>query len=104
MFRSNSVPVVSLIFLFAVACVIAAPQRQPTQSVPLNKVADVPLSGPPVRFDYQSVDVSHNRLYIAHMNANQLVVFDTRARAVEATLDGFPSVHGVWAVPEIGRV
>jgi len=38
------------------------------------------------------------------MNANQLVVFDIRKREVIANLDGFPSVHGVWAVPELGRV
>jgi hypothetical protein len=28
-----------------------------------------------VRFDYQSLDAFHGRLYIAHMNADQLVVF-----------------------------
>ena len=72
--------------------------------VPLTKVADVPLPGPAVRFDYQSIDTSHGRLYIAHMNANQLVVFDVRARTVVANLDGFARVHGVWAVPELGRV
>lgn len=38
------------------------------------------------------------------MNANQLVVFDTKKREVVANLDGFASVHGVWAVPELGRV
>ena len=38
------------------------------------------------------------------MHANQLVVFDVKKRAVIANLDGFPSVHGVWAVPELGRV
>jgi DNA-binding beta-propeller fold protein YncE len=94
----------SLIFLFAVVWFIAAPRSHATESVPLKKVADVPLPGPAVRFDYQSLDASHNRLYIAHMNADQLVVFDTRARAVEANLDGFPSVHGVLVVPELGRV
>jgi YVTN family beta-propeller protein len=57
-----------------------------------------------VRFDYQSLDASHGRLYIAHMNADQLVVFDTKKRKVVANLDGFPNVHGVWAVPELGRV
>ena len=71
---------------------------------PLRKVADVPLPGPAVRFDYQSLDPSHGRLYIAHMNADQLVVFDTKKREVVANLDGFPNVHGVWAVPELGRV
>ena len=70
----------------------------------LKKVADIPLPGPAGRFDYQSLDPSQGRLYIAHMNANQLVVFDTRKRLVIANLDGFSSVHGVWAVPELGRV
>lgn len=71
---------------------------------PLVKVADVPLPGLPVRFDYQSLDAKHGRLYIAHMNANQIVVFDVMKREVVANLDGFPSVHGVWAVPELNRV
>src|ERR1700756_590115 len=62
---------------------------------PLKKVADIPLPGSAVRFDYQSLDTSQGRLYIAHMNANQLVVFDMKKRAVIANLDGFSSVHGV---------
>ena len=74
------------------------------QADPLTTVADVPLPGPAVRFDYQSLDRAHGRLYISHMNAGQLVVFDVRERKVVANLDGFPSVHGVWAVPEIRRV
>src|SRR5215467_6355489 len=75
-----------------------------SEQSPLKKVADIPLPGAAVRFDYQSLDTSKGRLYIAHMNANQLVVFDVKKRAVIANLDGFPSVHGVWAVPELGRV
>jgi len=71
---------------------------------PLEFVADVPLSGAAVRFDYQSLDVANNRLYIAHMNADQLVVFDTKNRSVIATLAGFPSVHGVIVVPELNRI
>ena len=83
---------------------IALAQLQHSHPAPLTKVADVPLPGPPVRFDYQSFDPSQGRLYISHMNANQLVVFDVKKRQVIANLDGFPSVHGVWAVPELGRV
>jgi DNA-binding beta-propeller fold protein YncE len=75
-----------------------------TKSVPLKTVADIPMPGPAVRFDYQSLDATQGRLYISHMNANQLVVFDTNKREVVANLDGFSSVHGVWAVPELGRV
>jgi DNA-binding beta-propeller fold protein YncE len=75
-----------------------------TKHVPLKEVADIPLPGRAVRFDYQSLDPSQGRLYISHMNANQLVVFDTNKREVVANLDGFSRVHGVWAVPELGRV
>ena len=83
--------------------VLACAQAGQTAS-PLEKVADIPLPGAAVRFDYQSFDPVHNRLYIAHMNAGQLVVFDVNKREVVANLDDFPSVHGVWAVPELNRV
>jgi len=67
-------------------------------------VADVPMPGPAVRFDYQTFDPSTGRLYIAHMNADQLVVFDTATRHVIANLDGFKRVHGVTVAPELHRV
>ena len=70
----------------------------------LKEVAEIQLPGPAVRFDYQSLDVKNGRLYIAHMNADQLVVFDTARRQVVANLDGFKRVHGVVAVPEAERV
>lgn len=87
----------AIMFLGGVVCA-------QTKTPPLKKVADVPLPGAAVRFDYQSLDPAAGRLYISHMNANQLVVFDLNQRKVVANLDGFPSVHGVWAVPELGRV
>jgi DNA-binding beta-propeller fold protein YncE len=83
---------------------VACAQSKNSSSSPLEKVVDVPLPGPAVRFDYQSFDPAQGRLYIAHMNANQLVVFDVNKREVVANLDGFPSVHGVWAVADLGRV
>lgn len=70
----------------------------------LRTVADVPMPGPAVRFDYQSLDTAANRLYLAHMNAGQLVVFDVKTRTVVKVLDGFERVRGVIAVPEEGRV
>ena len=94
--------------LVSVALTVAARGQQEKAPNPCAKilelVADVPMPGPAVRFDYQSMDAQHGRLYIAHMNADQLVVFDTAKRAVVANLDGFKRVHGVIAVPEIGRV
>jgi DNA-binding beta-propeller fold protein YncE len=92
------------VLIAILGCTTAAVPSDSGESAPLKKVADVPLPGRAVRFDYQSLDASHDRLYIAHMNADQLVVFDTKKREVVANLDGFSRVHGVWAVPELGRV
>ena len=70
----------------------------------LKVVAEIPLHGPAVRFDYRRLDAKNGKLYIAHMNADQLVVFDTEKKEVIANLDGFKRVHGVIAVPEAARV
>ena len=70
----------------------------------LTKVVDVPLPGRAVRFDYQVFDPSTSRLYIAHMGADKLVVFDTASRRVIADLEGFRNVHGVALAAGIHRV
>ena len=92
----------------ALLCALAASAMRPAESAddaaPLRLVADVPMPGAAVRFDYQSLDLATGRLYISHMNADQLVVFDTRARKVVANLDGFARVRGVFVVPERKRV
>ncbi len=92
------------ILVSILGCITAAIPTGNAESAPLQQVEDVPLPGPAVRFDYQSLDASHDRLYIAHMNADRLVVFDTKKREVVANLEGFPNVHGVLAVPELGRI
>lgn len=91
----------AMLMLGSLSC--GAQGRAPCEQV-LALVADVPMPGAAVRFDYQSMDAEHGRLYIAHMNDDHLVVFDTANRKVIANLDGFRGVHGVIAVPEIGRV
>jgi DNA-binding beta-propeller fold protein YncE len=67
-------------------------------------VVDIPLPGPAVRFDYQTADTAANRLYISHMNAGELVVFDVKARKVISTVRDLPRVTGVWCVPALGKV
>jgi DNA-binding beta-propeller fold protein YncE len=101
--RSNQIVAVAVALCIG-GISISVMSSQTHDQAPLRQVADIPLPGKAVRFDYQTMDVSHGRLYIAHMNADQLVVFDTKKREVVANLDGFPSVHGVWAVPELGKV
>src|SRR5437870_13187281 len=69
----------------------------------LARVADVPLPGAAVRFDYQSIDTSANRIYISHMNVGELVVFDLKARRVEGTVGDLPRTTGVWSVPALAK-
>ena len=66
---------------------------------PLRLVRDIQLPGPANRFDYQSVDAANGRLYISHMNAGRVVVFDLDSSRVVAEVSGTPRVTGIWAVP-----
>lgn len=88
--------------VFAASAAHAAPARV-TAGLPLKRVATVSLPGPSTRFDYMSVDASASRLYISHMNGDELLVFDLASRKVIARIPA-PGVHGVIAVPELGRV
>lgn len=102
---STSTTVAMLVLLLLPSSMKSQTEKDnPIGGAVLTKVADIPMPGPAVRFDYQSLDPDHSRLYIAHMNADQLVVFDTENRKVLANLDGFKRVHGVIAVPSINRV
>lgn len=65
----------------------------------LRLVADVPLPGPANRFDYQSIDPVARRLYVSHMNAGRVVVFDLDSSRVVAEVPGVDRVTGVLAVP-----
>lgn len=66
----------------------------------LRLVGDVVLPGPANRFDYQSIDPAARRLYISHMDAGRLVVFDLDAAKVIAEVPGVDRATGVRAVPE----
>lgn len=72
-------------------------------ALPLRTVARVPLSGASVRFDYTSLDPRTNELWISHMDADRLLAFDVRTRKIVRTIVA-PGVHGVIAVPQLGRI
>lgn len=65
---------------------------------------DFPLGTSSNRMDYQSLDPAAHRLYIAGMGAGKLLVFDIAHNKLAASLDGFPKVTGVLAVPELHKV
>jgi DNA-binding beta-propeller fold protein YncE len=91
--------------LLAVGSVLLAASdgQAADRALPLATVARVDLPGQPVRFDYTSIDPQSGRLYVAHMDGDELLVFDTRTRRVLASIHA-PGVHGVLAVPALGRV
>jgi DNA-binding beta-propeller fold protein YncE len=95
-------PLGIVVALAGIAAVLAGFARA-EGNLPLRTVARLPLSGPPVRFDYTSFDPSTGRLWIAHMDANQLLAFDVVHRKIVKTIS-VPGVHGVIAVPQLGRV
>ena len=75
----------SLIAVLPLLCAVFAQTQPHSAKSPLTAVADIPLPGPAARFDYQSLDPTTGHLYIAHMNADHLVVFDTTTRKYSPT-------------------
>ncbi len=68
------------------------------------KSADIPLGARTSRFDYESLDPTSGRLFIANMGAGRLLVFDTHGREMIADIDNFPKVTGVLAVPGLQKI
>jgi DNA-binding beta-propeller fold protein YncE len=77
-----------------------APRRRAEWRV----LADVPLPGPPARFDYQSFDPATGRLWIAHMRAAEVLAFDVRTWRVVTRVTEMPGVTGVLVVSALHRV
>ena len=73
-------------------------------SLPLRVLTDVPLTGGTTRFDYQSLDSSTGRLYIAHLGSDLMTVFDVNKQTVVGEVKDLKRVHGVLAVPALHRV
>ncbi|MGC8595918.1 MAG: YncE family protein [Candidatus Kryptoniota bacterium] len=74
------------------------------KSLKLKFVEDIPLPGGVKRFDYQTIDEVHRKLYISHMGANLVTVFDLTSNKVVANLKDIPRPTGILAVPELNRV
>ncbi len=80
----------------------AATNRQ--AAVELQSIGDYPLPGRATRWDYMSLDAARSHLFIAHLGDSAIVVVDTTTKAVVATIGNIGEVHGVLAIPELGRV
>jgi DNA-binding beta-propeller fold protein YncE len=79
--------------------------RTDAASVPGYRVVrDVRLPGDTSRWDYQAYDAVAHRLYIAHLGAGEVVIFDTRRQAVVATVPDVAGVHGLAVAPDLHRL
>lgn len=92
-----------------VACAVlvtcaGAAHAQTAPPVAFRTVADLPLPGRPGRFDYQSLDVTGRRLYLAQMGGGTVIAVDPSTLTVLGTVAGLPRVTAVWVVPELGRL
>jgi YVTN family beta-propeller protein len=94
----------SIIAIVSLLTGVAAAAPTPLRGLPLVQLADVPLGGNTTRLDYESFDAARHLLFIAHLGDSAVIVFDTQAQRVVATIPGISQVHGVVAVPELGIV
>lgn len=72
--------------------------------LPLSLVTDVSLPGKAVRFDYQDIDSSEQRLVIAHMDADSVVVVDLRTGNVIKEIPQISTPRGVAVAHEVGLI
>jgi YVTN family beta-propeller protein len=93
---------VSLLAIANLARATAAPTIY--ADLPLTQIARVSLPGAASRFDYESLDAKTGLLFIAHLAASEVVVYDINANRVVKTIPRIDQVHGVLAVAELGRV
>jgi DNA-binding beta-propeller fold protein YncE len=91
----------SLVVLALSACGRASAAPPP---LPLTVVKDVPIGPPTRRFDYASLDPTAGLLFVADLAGSRVLAFDLEAGRLVKAVPGVASVHGVLAVPELGRV
>lgn len=79
-----------LFFLFALVAVPAFADR-------LHLVKDVPLPGAANRFDYQSLDLDADLLFITHLAGDSVVIFDLKKGRVVQEVTNLAKPHGaLW--------
>jgi YVTN family beta-propeller protein len=71
----------------------------------LKQIAVIELPGEKgKRFDYLTIDYTHNYLLSAHLRANQLYVIDLKTNALIKTITNTPGAEGVEYIPELNKV
>jgi YVTN family beta-propeller protein len=90
--------------LVAAVIPVDAATPEAANTLPLKVVVDVPLGGKATRLDYESLDAGRHLLFIAHLGDSAVIVFDTLSQKVLTRIPGISKVHGVLAIPELGKL
>ena len=96
-----SVALMAVPLLAGYAVAVPVPPVPPLR---LKSIADMPLGGHSTRLDYASLDAGRHLLFIAHLGDSEVIVFDTEARRMVKRIAYVSQVHGVLAIPTLGRV
>lgn len=100
----RSAPLIAIVLVVGICRSVHDQEAAATSALPLKTIATVALPGAASRFDYESLDPKTNLLFVAHLAASEVVVFNVKTNRVIATIPDIDHVHGVLAVPELGRV
>jgi DNA-binding beta-propeller fold protein YncE len=93
-----------LLATLALLAICRGASSSPTAApLPLVFVAEVPLPGKAVRFDYQDIDSVRKRLFIAHMNDASVVVVSTVDGSLIKVIPGIPTPRGVVVAEDAKR-
>lgn len=101
---NGAIPLLAMLATAALVSIGAVSAAPSASGAELVSVADVPLPGRTTRLDYESLDPDRHLLFIAHLGDSVVVVFDTKEQRVVTQVPAVSQVHGVLAVPELGRV
>jgi DNA-binding beta-propeller fold protein YncE len=91
-------------FILTMATAVAANSAAPTPPLRLKTLMDVPLGGRATRLDYASIDTDRQLVFIAHLGDGEVIVLDTAGYRLIKRIANVAQVHGVLAIPELGRV
>jgi YVTN family beta-propeller protein len=97
-------PTMSLGLALSTLVLVAGAASGATAPLQLKALADVPIGGRPTRLDYASVDAGRQLLFIAHLGDSEVIAIDTGGRRLIKRIADVSHVHGVLAIPELGRV
>lgn len=101
---NGAIPLLAMLATAALVSIGAVSAAPSASGSVLVAVADVPLPGRTTRLDYESLDPGRHLLFIAHLGDSAVIVFDTKEQRILKEIPAISQVHGVLAIPELGRV